>query len=143
MRRVRRVRASVWVSRKASFTRIALVEKSIAPVNEMRNPFKRTERAVEAALAEAEAPFAEVEVEFADIDIEEESPLAEAFGILNRYVKVSKGVVEACFQVCAWLSLPDDEGAADVVFAGREFFKIAAGDHDASGGHAAFVLLRL
>jgi hypothetical protein len=34
-----------------------------------------------------------VEVEFADIDIEEESPLAEAFGILNRYVKVSEGVV--------------------------------------------------
>jgi hypothetical protein len=45
----------------------------------------------------AEAPFAVVEVEFADIDIEEESPLAEAFGILNRYVKVSQGIIQTRF----------------------------------------------
>src|ERR1700754_3738986 len=81
--KVRSVRASVWVSRKASFTRIALVEKRMAPVNEMRNPFNRTERAVEAALAGAEAPFAEVGVAFADIDIEEESLLSGGF----RYIK--------------------------------------------------------
>jgi hypothetical protein len=79
MRRVRSVRASVWVSRKASFTRIALVEKRMAPVNEMRNPFNKTEGA-----GRGEADFAGmVEVEFADIGIEEESPLSEAFGILN------------------------------------------------------------
>src|ERR1700754_899483 len=127
--KVRRVSASVCVSRKASFTRIALVEKRMAPVNEIRNPFNRMERAVE--------------VEFADIDIEEESPLAEAFGILNRYVKVSKGVVEACFQVCAWLSLPDDEGAADIVLAGEELLHIAAGDHHTPCRYAAAIFFWL
>jgi len=63
----------------------------------------------------------------------------ERLNVLHRYVEVPQGVIEACLQVRAGFALTDDQGAADIVFAGGEFFQVAAGDDDAASGDSAFV----
>src|SRR4030095_12338409 len=48
---------------------------------------------------------------------------------LYTHIKISQRIIQTCFQICAWLTLTNDQCTTNTKLTGRKFFSIADGYH--------------